>query len=247
MKPSIVIGTLLLVAAASAAAPPNAPSIVLVHGALIDGSAWRGVHDLLIRDGYHVSIVQQPLTGLDEDVAATRRVLDQQPGPVVLVGHSYGGAIITVAGADPKVKALVYVAALMPDAGESTSQLAPPKPSQAQDFVATPDGFVTIRPDRFAADFGADLPRAQTEFMAHAQMPVALRAFDARISAAAWRDKPSYFVLATEDQALDPEVAQRMAQRAGARVTRVRASHAVLISQPRAVARVIEAAARDVH
>lgn len=247
MKPSIVIGTLLLVGAASAAAPPNAPSIVLVHGALIDGSAWRGVHDLLIRDGYHVSIVQQPLTGLDEDVAATRRVLDQQPGPVVLVGHSYGGAIITVAGADPKVKALVYVAALMPDAGESTSQLAPPKPSQARDFVATPDGFVTIRPDRFAADFGADLPRAQTEFMAHAQMPVALRAFDARISAAAWRDKPSYFVLATEDQALDPEVAQRMAQRAGAKVTRVRASHAVLISQPRAVARVIESAAREVR
>ena len=223
----------------------QAPSIVLVHGALIDGSAWRGVHDLLVRDGYRVSIVQQPLTGLEDDVAATQRVLDQQTGPVVLVGHSYGGAIITVAGADPKVKALVYVAALQPDVGETASQIAPPNPSQAQDFIATPDGFVSLDPAKFAADFGADLPRAQAEFMAHAQMPVAVRAFDARISVAAWHDKPSYFVLATEDRALAPEVAERMAQRAGSKVTRVKASHAVLITQARAVARVIEMAAKD--
>ena len=243
--------TALLACAGSssqAAAPPQGmPNVVLVHGALIDGSAWRGVYDVLTRDGYHVSIVQQPLTGLAEDVAATRRVLDQQQGPVILVGHSYGGAIITVAGADPRVKALVYVAALQPDVGESTSQIAPPNPSQAQNFVVTPDGFITLKPDRFGAEFGADLPRAEAEFMAHAQMPVASRAFDAKISVAAWRDKPSYFVLATEDRALDPAVAQRMAERAGSRVTRVRASHAVLITQPRAVAHVIETAAREVR
>lgn len=173
------------------------------HGALIDGSAWRGVYDVLAHDGYHVSIVQQPLTGLDEDVAATQRVLDQQTGPIVLVGHSYGGAIITVAGADPRVKALVYVAALVPDAGETAGQPAPPKPEQLADFLATPDG-VTLRPEKFAVDFGADL------------------------------------------HSLDPEAAARMAQRAGSTVTRIKASHAVLISQPRAVARVIKTAARAV-
>jgi len=252
MKATAILCALALLACAGsssqAAAPPQGvANVVLVHGALIDGSAWRGVYDVLTRDGYHVSIVQQPLTGLAEDVAATRRVLDQQQGPVILVGHSYGGAIITVAGADPRVKALVYVAALQPDVGESTSQIAPPNPSQAQNFVVTPDGFITLKPDRFGAEFGADLPRAEAEFMAHAQMPVASRAFDAKISVAAWRDKPSYFVLATEDRALDPAVAQRMAERAGSRVTRVRASHAVLITQPRAVAHVIETAAREVR
>jgi len=251
MKTSLALCAMALLltcagSSAHAAARPHAEvSVVLVHGALIDGSAWRGVYDVLTRDGYHVSIVQQPLTGLEEDVAATRRALDQQPGPIILVGHSYGGAIITVAGADPKVKALVYVAALVPDAGETAAQPAPPKPSQAENFVVTPDGFITIKPDKFVSEFGADLPRAQAEFMSHAQVPVAARAFDGKVSIAAWHDKPSYFVLATEDRALDPEAAQRMAERAGAKVTRVKASHAVLISQPRAVARVIEAAARE--
>jgi pimeloyl-ACP methyl ester carboxylesterase len=247
MKASAILCTMTVLLAcasssAQAAVQPK-PSIVLVHGALIDGSAWRGVYNVLTRDGYHVSIVQQPLTGLDEDVAATQRVLDQQTGPVILVGHSYGGAIITVAGADPKVKALVYVAALQPDVGESAGQPAPPNPSLAQDFVATADGFATLKPERFAPDFGADLPRAQAQFMAHSQMPVALRVFDTRINIAAWHDKPSYFVLATQDRALDPEAAQHMAHRAGSKVTRVKASHAVLITQPRVVARVIETAA----
>jgi len=249
MKAMAITCTMILLFAGAAPAAPQkvTPSIVLVHGALIDGSAWRGVYDVLTRDGYSVSIVQQPLTGFDEDVAATRRVLDQQPGPVILVGHSYGGAIITVAGADPKVKALVYVAALQPDVGETVGQVAPPNPSLEQDFYVTADGFGTLKPEKFAADFGADLPRARAEFMAHAQVPVALRVFDAPVSVAAWRDKPSYFVLATEDRALDPAVAQRMAQRAGSRVTRIKASHAVLITQPSKVARVIEIAARSVQ
>lgn len=227
-------------------ARPSAPAIVLVHGALIDGSAWRGVYDVLTHDGYHVSVVQQPLTSLDDDVAATKRVLDQQTGSVILVGHSYGGAIITVAGADPKVKALVYVAGLQPDVGEKVGQPAPPKPQQANDFYVTPDGFGTLKPEKFAPDFGADLPRAQADFMAHAQVPVALRVFDTPVTVAAWHDKPSYFVLATDDRALDPQAAERMAQRAGSKITRVKASHAVLITQPRAVAQVIETAAREV-
>jgi pimeloyl-ACP methyl ester carboxylesterase len=229
----------------TAATPAPKPSIVLVHGALIDGSAWRGVYDVLVRDGYPVSVVQQPLTGLDDDVAATKRVLQQQTGPVVLVGHSYGGAIITVAGADPKVQALVYVAALVPEVGETAGQAAPPKPERRGDFIATPDGFVTLRPEKFAEELGADLPRKQADFMAHAQVPTAVRAFDGRVDVAAWHDKPSYYILATEDHALDPAAAERMAQRAGAKLTRVRAGHAVLITQPRAVARVIEAAARQ--
>jgi len=243
--------TALLIAAStsaqSAPSPTTAMTIVLVHGALIDGSSWRGVYDVLTRDGYRVSIVQQPLTGLDEDVAATQRVLDQQDGPVILVGHSYGGSIITVAGSDPKVKALVYVAALQPDVGETTGQLAPPMPPMSNDFKPTKDGFVFLDPAKFAADFGADLPKAQAEFMARSQMPVSGAAFNAKLTAAAWRDKPSYAIVATQDRALNPELARWMAKRAGSKVTVLKASHAVHISHPRDVARVIETAARAVR
>ena len=229
-----------------APSPTAAVTIVLVHGALIDGSSWRGVYDVLTRDGYRVSIVQQPLTGLDEDVAATKRVLDQQDGPVILVGHSYGGSIITVAGSDPKVKALVYVAALQPDVGETSGEVAPPMPPASNDLKPTKDGFVFLDPAKFAADFAADLPEAQSEFMAHSQMPVSSTAFNAKLTTAAWRDKPSYAIIATEDRALNPEIARWMAKRAGSKVTLVKASHAVHISHPRAVARVIETAARSV-
>ena len=242
--------TALIIAAStnalSAQPPAAAVSIVLVHGALIDGSSWRGVYDVLTRDGYRVSIVQQPLTGFDEDVAATKRVLDQQDGSVILVGHSYGGSIITVAGNDPKVKALVYVAALQPDIGETSAEVAPPMRPASNDLKPTADGFVFLDPAKFAADFGADLPKAQAEFMAHSQMPVSGAAFNVKMTAAAWRDKPSYFIIASQDRALDPEIAQRMAKRAGSKVTVLRASHAVLISHPRDVARVIETAARAV-
>lgn len=229
-----------------APSPTSTVSIVLVHGALIDGSSWRGVYDVLTRDGYRVSIVQQPLTGLDEDVAATKRVLDQQDGPVILVGQSYGGSIITAAGGDPKVKALVYVAALQPDIGETSGEVAPPMPPASEDLKPTKDGFVFLDPAKFAADFGADLPRAQAEFMAHSQMPVSGAAFNSKLTVAAWRDKPSYAIIATEDRALNPEIARRMAERAGSKVTVIKASHAVHLSHPGAVARVIETAARDV-
>ena len=232
--------------AQSAPSPTAAVTIVLVHGALIDGSSWRGVYDVLTKDGYRVSIVQPPLTGLEEDVAATRRVLDQQDGPVILVGHSYGGSIITVAGSDPKVKALVYVAALQPDVGETSAEVAPPKRQAGNNLRQTKDGFIFLDPARFARDVGADLPEATGEFMARSQTPILGAAFDTKLTVAAWRDKPSYAIIATEDRVLDPAIARRMADRAGSKVTVLHGSHVVHISHPRAVARVIETAARAV-
>jgi pimeloyl-ACP methyl ester carboxylesterase len=242
--------TALMIAASTNAQPTPSPTaavtIVLVHGVLIDGSSWRGVYDVLTRDGYRVSIVQQPLTGLEEDVAATKRVLDQQDGPVILVGHSYGGSIITVAGSDPKVKALVYVAALQPDVGETSAGVAPPMKPASNDLKPTKDGFVFLDPAKFAADVGADLPKATAEFMARSQMPASGAAFSAKLTVAAWRDKPSYAIIATEDRELDPAIARRMANRAGSKVTVLKGSHLIHISHPRAVARVIETAARAV-
>jgi pimeloyl-ACP methyl ester carboxylesterase len=238
---------LILVAGASAQStqsPTAEATIVLVHGALIDGSSWRGVYDVLTKDGYRVSIVQPPLTGLEEDVAATRRVLDQQDGPVILVGHSYGGSIITVAGSDPKVKALVYVAALQPDVGETSAEVAPPKRQAGNNLRQTKDGFIFLDPAKFADDVGADLPEATGEFMARSQTPILGAAFDTKLTVAAWRDKPSYAIIATEDRVLDPAIARRMADRAGSKVTVLHGSHVVHISHPRAVARVIETAAR---
>ena len=246
----LVAMTALIVAASSSA--QSAPSriadvtIVLVHGALIDGSSWRGVYEVLTKDGYRVSIVQPPLTGLDEDVAATKRALDQVDGSVILVGNSYGGSIITVAGSDPKVKALVYVAALQPDVGETSAQVAPPKNHGGDDLRPTKDGFIFLDPAKYAADVGADLPKATADFMARSQMPIFGAAFGTKLTAAAWRDKPSYAIVATEDRELDPAIAQRMANRAGSKVTSLKGSHLIFISQPRAVARVIETAARAV-
>jgi pimeloyl-ACP methyl ester carboxylesterase len=245
---AMLVALLVAVSPEAQSAPPARPvSIVLVHGVLIDGSSWRGVYDVLTRRGFRVTVVQQPLTGFDDDVAATKRVIDQQEGPVVLVGHSYGGAIITVAGTDPKVKALVYVAGLQPDVGETAGEVAPPKPPADKHLAPSKDGFIFVDPAHFAEDVAADLPKAQVDFMAHAQMPVAGAAFSVKMPVAAWHDKPSYAVIARQDHALDIERAKWMAQRAGSKVTFVNASHAVLISQPRAVAAVIEAAARSVQ
>src|SRR5271165_6866393 len=176
---------------ANAAGIGAVKNIVLVHGADNDGSAWRAVYDILKKDGYHVSVVQEPLTGLSDDVAATQRVIDQQDGPVILVGHSYGGTIITVAGADPKVRALVYVAALQPDVGEATNQLSASIPGTvpSSDIQPTGDGFLFVNPANFAADVAADLPPAQAKYMADSQMPVAAAAFAAPVPVAAWHDK----------------------------------------------------------
>jgi pimeloyl-ACP methyl ester carboxylesterase len=222
-------------------------NIVLVHGANTDGSGWRQVYEILTKHGYHVSVVQPPLTGLADDVAATQRVINLEDGSVVLVGHSYGGTVITVAGANPKVKALVYVAALQPDKGETTSKLAASMPGDvpASDLKPTKDGFIFVDPAKFVGDVAADLPKRQAQFMANAQMPVAAAAFDAQVTVAAWRDKPSYAIIATEDRALNPKLARWMYERSGAHVTEIKGSHLVYVSQPRAVARVIEKAVRS--
>jgi len=225
----------------------TAKNIVLVHGTHEDGSAWRGVYNILKKDGFHVSVVQQPLTGLSDDVAATQRVIDQQDGAVILVGHSYGGTVITVAGADPKVRALVYVAAMQPDVGESTNQLVASMPGQVpgSDMRVTKDAFIFIDPDKFAADVGTDLPPAEAEYMANSQMPVAAASFGVPVTVAAWHDKPSYGIVATEDRVLNPRLARWMYKRSGAKITEIKANHLVNVSQPRAVARVIETAARS--
>ena len=224
-------------------------NIVLVHGAATDGSGWRGVHDILTRHGYRVTVVQQPLTGLADDVVATKRVIDRLEGSVVLVGHSYGGTIITVAGADPKVKALVYVAALQPDVGETTNQLAASMPGRvpSSDVQATKDGFLFVDPTKFAADVAADLPPAQARYMADSQMPVAAAAFDTPVRVAAWHDKPSYGIVTTADRVLNPALARWMYKRSGTKVSEIKASHLVYISHPEEVARVIETAARAVE
>ncbi|HEY1676697.1 MAG TPA: alpha/beta hydrolase [Candidatus Sulfotelmatobacter sp.] len=237
------------VAAQNAPAPVGSvKNIVLVHGAATDGSGWRGVHDILTKDGYRVSVVQQPLTSLADDVAATKRVIDRQDGPVILVGHSYGGIVITVAGADPKVKALVYVAALQPEVGETANRLAAsiPGTTPSGDVQVTKDGFLFVDPTKFASDVAADLPAAQAKYMADSQMPVASAAFDTAVTIAAWHDKPTYGIVATDDRVLNPRLAHWMYKRSRAQVSEVKASHLVYISQPDAVARVIEIAARAV-
>jgi pimeloyl-ACP methyl ester carboxylesterase len=234
---------------AHAGTKPTAKDIVIVHGALVDGSGWRAVHDILTKDGFHVTIVQEPLTGLAEDVDATKRVIDQQARPVVLVGHSYGGSVITQAGVDPKVSALVYVAALQPDAGEASGQLmsrfaAPNDAMRAATNRANPDKYFFIPPAKFRATYAADVSAADAQFMADSEQQLAEKAMGAPLSAAAWRNKPSYAILTTQDHVVSPELQRWMYQRSGAKVTEVSASHAVFVSQPDAVAQVIEAAAK---
>jgi pimeloyl-ACP methyl ester carboxylesterase len=232
---------------AHAESKPATKDIVIVHGALVDGSGWRAVHDILSKDGFHVTVVQEPLTGLAEDAEATKRVIDQQTGPVVLVGHSYGGSVITEAGADPKVSALVYVAALQPDAGEASGQLLSKFAAPNDAMRATPATtakYFFISPDKFHETYAADVPASDAQFLADSQQQLAEKALGAPVSVAAWRTKPSYAILTTQDHVVSPKLQRWMYQRSGAKVTEVGASHAVFISQPAAVASVIEAAAK---
>jgi pimeloyl-ACP methyl ester carboxylesterase len=222
-------------------------NVVLVHGAFADGSGWRRVYDDLTARGYRVTIVQNPLTSLADDVAATRRALDRQDGPAVLVGHSWGGTVITEAGLHPNVSALVYVSALSPDAGQTTAQqyngyTTPPE------FVIDPhdDGFGFIKAENFRAGFAADASPADAAFLRDSQVPINMAAFGTVLENAAWRSKPSWAVIATQDRAFDPRMLRDMARRIGAKVTEVPASHAVFMTQPKVVADVIDAAARQV-
>lgn len=223
----------------------NSKNVVFVHGAFADGSGWRGVHDELTRRGYRVSIVQNPLTSLADDVAATKRVLDQQDGPTVLVGHSWGGTVITEVGVHPKVAALVYVSAISPDGGENSSEQYTGFTTPPEFVIETlPDGFGMLKPDMFRAGFAADASAADAAFLRDSQVPINMEVFATRLTSAAWRSKPSWAVIATDDKAFDQRMLQSMARRIGAKVREVKASHAVFMTQPKFVADVIEEAAK---
>src|SRR5215469_11816630 len=237
----------LLTGAAFAASSPAyaaVKTIVLVHGAFADGSGWKPVADILQSHGYAVQIVQEPETSFAADVAATRRVLDKA-GPCVLVGHSYGGMIIAEAGTHPDIKALVYIAAVQPDAGESLADLADKMPPAAKSIGPVGDGFLAINPDAFPHDFAADAPEAVARFMAISQVPVSGDALKAKATVAAWKQKPSYAIVATQDRMINPDLERFMAKRAQSQVIELPSSHAVFLSHAKEVAALIEKAATE--
>ena len=219
---------------------------VLVHGGFVDGSGWEGVYRLLTRQGFNVSIVQNPTISLDGDVAATRQVLDQQDGPTVLVGHSYGGAVISESGTHDNVATLAYIAAFAPDKGESVNSLIadPPPGAPVPPILPPQDGFLFLDRGKFAAAFAADVPTELASFLADAQVPWGVDALNGAVSDPAWRSKPSWYLVATEDRMIPPPAQRAMAERAGATVTEVAGSHAIYVSQPAAVVDLIVAAAR---
>jgi pimeloyl-ACP methyl ester carboxylesterase len=234
----------LLSAAAAPARAEPIKNIVIVHGAFADGSGWQPVADILGRDGYTVSVVQEPLTSLADDVAATKRVLDLQQGPTLLVGHSYGGVVITEAGNAPNVVGLVYIAAFIPDQGESALGLLSQKPAANNDTRATKDDFLYIDPAAYPADFAGDVPPDQAKFMAHSQPMLAKASGGAPVTAAAWHQKKSWALIASLDRNINPDLERSMAKRAGSETIEVPGSHAVYISKPNDVAQLIERAAK---
>ncbi len=222
---------------------PN-KNVVIVHGAFADGSGWRDVFDILVKAGYAVSVVQIPLTSLADDVAATKRALDLNDGPSLLVGHSYGGVVITEAGNAPNVVGLVYIAAFIPDQGESAVGLLSTAPAANEDMRATKDDFLYLDPAAFPADFAADVAKPVANFMAHSQPMLAKAAGGAPVTTAAWRQKKSWALVATLDHNINPDLERSMAKRAGCETIEVAGSHAVYISKPHEVARLIERAAK---
>ena len=221
-------------------------NIVLVHGGFVDGSGWEGVYKILRKDGYMVSIVQNPTISLADDVAATKRLIALHDGPVVLVGHSYGGVVITEAGNDPKVTGLVYITAFAPDKGESVSTLIkdPPPGAPVPPILAPQDGYLFLDKAKFPASFAGDLDIEKAAFMADSQVPWGLDALNGTISEAAWKTKPSWYLVATDDKMIPPAAQRFMSKRAGSTVIEVAGSHAIYVSQPKAVAALIEKAAR---
>lgn len=234
-------------ATAPSFAQPAAPaSVVLVHGAFVDGSGWQGVYDILTKDGYEVLIVQNPTISLDGDVAATNRAIATAKHSVILVGHSYGGMVITEAGNHPKVRSLAYIAAYAPDAGESVETFAkqptPPDESRAP-LLPPQDGYLIVDPAKFPTAFAADVDPATTRFMAAAQVPFGVEAIQTRITKAAWQTKPAHYLVTSKDAMIPPTAQRSMAKRAGARTVEVASSHAVMLSQPQKVAAFIKDAA----
>ncbi|WP_175633994.1 alpha/beta fold hydrolase [Pedobacter ghigonis] len=239
-----------LFSTADVAAQSKAPikNVVLVHGAFADGSGWRSLYEVLTQKGYQVTVVQNPLTSLEDDVAATNAVLDKQDGPTILVGHSWGGTVITQAGNHPKVAGLVYVAALQPDNGETSLQwlqTAPPAPENGV-LNADDKGIIYYDKAKFHAGFCADISKTQADFMYASQGAFHAKGFLAPITKAAWRDKPAYAVIATEDKSINPDIQRAMYKRSNTKATEIKGSHVVFISQPKAVAEVIIAASKEI-
>jgi pimeloyl-ACP methyl ester carboxylesterase len=238
-------GAVLLMGAALPAIAAPVKNIVLVHGAFVDRAGWRPVYDILVKDGYNVTLVQEPLTSFAEDVTATKRILERQDGPTILVGHSYGGAIITEAGNDPHVEGLVYIAAHALDAAETEVGNGKKYPNSTKAVVRTPDGFLFLNPPNYPADFAADLPSAQAEFEAHAQMPTSAEVFTSQIADPAWKAKPSWYMVAKADKIINPDLERMYAARAHSHTVEIEgASHSVYESHPKEVAALIEQAAQ---
>lgn len=221
-------------------------NVVLVHGAFADGSGWRGLYDILSKKGYNVTVVQNPLSSLEDDVRVTNLALDKQDGPTILVGHSWGGTVITEAGNHPKVAALVYVAAFQPDNGETTVQWLMTAPPAPENGVLSPDdkGIVYYDKAKFHAGFAADISKEDAEFMYASQGAFYAKGFGTPVTKAAWRDKPSYGIVATEDKSISPEIERAMYKRSNTKITEIKGSHVVFISQPEAVAKVIISASQ---
>lgn len=240
-----VIGTIIV--GTAALAPTVVKNIVVVHGAFADGSGWRGVYDILVAKGYHVSVVQNPLTSMEDDVAAVNVVLAKLEGPVILVGHSYGGAIITQAGGDDKVVGLVYVAAFMPEVGESALDLAKTAAPAPENGILAPDenGYFFYSKEKFHIGFAGGLSKEDSDFMYDSQAPVSFAAFNAPMTAAAWKTKPSWGIVSTEDKSIQPDIERAGYKRAGSIVTEIKASHVVYMTHAREVTDVIIAASEN--
>jgi len=222
-------------------------NIVLVHGGFVDGAGWESVYKILKKEGYDVSIVQNPTISLAGDVAVTKRVLAGQDGPAILVGHSYGGAVITQAGNDPKVAGLVYITAFAPDKGESVASLIknPPPGTPVPPILPPQDGFLLLDKAKFPASFAGDVEPGKAAFMADSQVPWGVEAFSGTISEPAWKSKPSWYLIVTDDKMIPPDAQRFMSKRAGSTVVEVKGSHAIYVSQPEAVAALIEQAANS--
>ena len=241
---SAAVAALALSAIGAASAEP-VKNIVLVHGAFADGSGWRPVTNILQHDGFSVSVVQEPETSLADDIAATKRVIELVNAPLILVGHSYGGAIITEVGNEPQVRGLVYIAAFQPDTGETLGGLQQKMPPASHSIIPAGEGYLIVDPRAFHADFAADLPANEAKFMAISQVPISTSAFKTPITDPAWHNKPSWFAVATQDREINPDLERFMAKRAGSTTIEVKGSHAMFMSQPAIVAHLIETAAQQ--
>jgi pimeloyl-ACP methyl ester carboxylesterase len=233
------------VAASQTSTTRDVKNVVLIHGGFVDGSGWEGVYNTLKKKGYNVTIEQNPTISLADDVALTKRIIAAQDGPVILVGHSYGGVVVTEAGNDPKVAGLVYIAAFAPDSGESVETLIknPPPGASVPPILPPQDGFLFLDRSKFAASFAADVNPALAGFMADSQVPWGVQALSGMVGEPAWKSKPSWYLVSTDDKMIPPDAQRAMSKRTGSKVVEVKGSHAVYVSQPRAVASLIEQAA----